>query len=201
MTAFSIRLTPTRQIMRLAYTWLVPVTPITQQSQSALFSPISILRMPGPKAKSVGGREVGMMRQIALARFQARQTSKPNATMNRIAQSTWLQWALVFANLPGIVLFLYFGSWVWAPRGQEGLYYDAGDSIAWGLLAFPFFLVCNFINLLLSRTIFTRLLLYHNWRPFILWIIFIVVWFSVFRYNSGRHFDGSRVTSQQSLNP
>lgn len=120
--------------------------------------------------------------------------------MNRIAQSTRLQWTLVLLNLPGIALFIYFASWVWAPGGQEGLYYDAGDSIAWGLLALPFLLVCNLVNLILFRTVFTRALLYHDWRPLLLWVAIIAVWASVFRYDSGRHFDGSRMTGQESVN-
>ena len=48
--------------------------------------------------------------------------------MDRLRKSSIsVYWILLVVNIPGIALFLYFASGVWAPRGQEGLYYDAGD--------------------------------------------------------------------------
>jgi hypothetical protein len=121
--------------------------------------------------------------------------------MTRIPRSTSLSWALVAVNVPGIVLFLYFASWVWAPPGQEGLYYDAGDSIAWGLLAFPFLAICAIINFIMSRSVLIHLFYYLDWRPFVLLLVIAVVWFSAFKYDSGRHFDGSRMSARDSTSP
>jgi hypothetical protein len=190
-----------RQTMPLVYTWLEPATHITQPSQSVLFLRMPILPTQGPKTKKAGGREVGMMQQKDLDRSQVLQPSRRRPAVDCIPKSTRWEWILVFVNLPGIAFFLYFASWVWAPPGQAGLYYDAGDSIAWTLLAFPFLLVCNLINLVLSRTVFARAVLYHDWRPLIVLLTAIIIWFSAFKYDSGRHFDGSRMTSQELSNP
>ena len=44
--------------------------------------------------------------------------------MDRIHNSTNLSlWLLIAVNAPGIGLFLYFASWIWVPRGQEGVAY------------------------------------------------------------------------------
>jgi hypothetical protein len=118
--------------------------------------------------------------------------------VNRIRQSPWLSRALIAVNVPGIAFFLFFASWVWAPPGQEGLYYDAGDSIGWTLLAFPFLAICTLINFIISRSVLIRIFYYRDWRPFLLWLVIVMAWFSVFKYDSGRHFDGSRISAQDS---
>lgn len=116
-------------------------------------------------------------------------------------RSSWLSWALVAVNVPGIALFLYFASWVWAPPGQEGLYYDAGDSIGWTLLAFPFLAICTLINFILSKSVLISFFYYKDWRPLVLLVMTIIVWFAAFKYDSGRHFDGSRMSAQGSVSP
>lgn len=84
--------------------------------------------------------------------------------MERFGKSSYLiLWPLILVNVPGLGLFLYFASWDWAPRGQEGLYYEAGDSISWALLAFPFLAICTVVNFIMSPTILTRLFYYGNW--------------------------------------
>jgi hypothetical protein len=101
-------------------------------------------------------------------------------------------------NIPGIAFFLYFASWVWAPRGQEGLYYDAGDSVSWTLLALPFLALCTLMNFILSRTVLIHLFSYRDWRLFSFWLAIVIVWFGAYKYDSGRHFDGSRMSIQDS---
>jgi hypothetical protein len=112
--------------------------------------------------------------------------------------SNFRLWLLISANVPGLALFLYFASRVWAPRGQEGLYYEAGDSIFWGLTAFPVLAVCTLTNLIASRSALARLFLYRDWRLFSCWLAIVVAWFCVFNYDSGRHFDGSRMLGKES---
>jgi hypothetical protein len=107
-------------------------------------------------------------------------------------------WLLLSVNASGLVLFLYFSSWVWAPHGQEGLYYEAGDSISWTLLAFPFLAICTLINLVTSPSVFVRLFFHRDWRLFSLWLAIVLVWFGAFSYDSGLHFDGSRMSEQDS---
>ncbi len=134
-------------------------------------------------------------------RLSCTQRIETMPVVNRIRQSPWLSWALVGVNVPGVALFLYFASWVWAPPGQEGLYYDAGDSMVWGLLAFPFIAICTIIIVIVLRSVLIRLFYYRDWRPFLLWLVIGLVWFSAFKYDSGRHFDGSRMSVQDSRSP
>jgi len=121
--------------------------------------------------------------------------------MDRIHNSTNLSlWLLIAVNAPGIGLFLYFASWIWAPRGQEGLYYDAGDSISRTLLAFPFLAICTLFNIIISRSVFIGLFYYREFRQFALWLTLIMIWFGAVKYDLGRHFDGSRMTNHESSN-
>jgi hypothetical protein len=168
-----------------------------QPSQSPHFSQISILQTLAPRARGLGGQGAGTMRQMAEDHFHPMKI-ETKAVMNPVRRSTWLSWALVVVNVPAIGLFLYFASWIWAPRGQEGLYYDAGDSVAWGLTAFPILLVSTLTNIVMSRSIFVQLFYYKNWRPFLLWLVIVVVWVAAFKYDSGRHFDGSRMSTEDS---
>jgi len=69
------------------------------------------------------------------------------------------------------------------------------------LLAFPFVAVCTLINIVLSITVLIRLLYFRDWRPILLWLAIVVVWFSAFKYDAGRHFDGSRMSAQDSGSP
>jgi hypothetical protein len=141
-----------------------------------------------------------MMRQTAQDPFQVHRRIEADPAVNRIRQSPWLSPALIALNVPGIALFLFFASLVWAPPGQEGLYYDAGDSIGWTLLAFPFLAICTLINFIVSRSVLIRLFYYRDWKPFLLWLLIVVAWFSAFKYDSGRHFDGTRMSAQDSAN-
>jgi hypothetical protein len=122
--------------------------------------------------------------------------------MDRIRKSSIsVYWILLAVNIPGIALFLYFASGIWAPRGQEGLYYDAGDSVAWGLTAFPLLAVSALVNLIMSRSIFIHLFYYRDWRLFLVWLAIVLIWVSVIKYDSGRHFDGSRMSAQGFVSP
>jgi hypothetical protein len=122
--------------------------------------------------------------------------------MDRIRKSSIsVYWILLAVNIPGIALFLYFASGIWVPRGQEGLYYDAGDSVAWGLTAFPLLAVSALVNLIMSRSIFIHLFYYRDWRLFLVWLAIVLIWLSVIKYDSGRHFDGSRMSAQGFVSP
>jgi hypothetical protein len=69
--------------------------------------------------------------------------------MDRLKKSrSKITWILLLVNIPGIIFFLHFASEVWAPLGQEGLCYDAGDSVGWTLTAFPLLAVCTLTSFL-----------------------------------------------------
>ena len=139
------------------------------------------------------------MQQTALDPAHVRSTINARPTVDRFRKSrACTLWLLISVNIAGLALFLYFGSWVWAPPGQEGLYYQAGDSIFWGLTAFPCLAICTLINLIVSRSALVRLFLYRDWRLFSLLLAIIFIWIGAFTYDSGRHFDGRRMSSQDS---
>ena len=140
-----------------------------------------------------------MTRQTVLDRCRTCVEIEDRQTMDQSPKSSKLAyWILLSVNSPTIILFIYFASGVWAPPGQEGLYYSAGDSVAWTLTAFPLLVVATLTNFTMSRSVLVNLFYYKDWCLFLLWLTIVVVWFSVFRYDSGRHFDGSRMTNQES---
>jgi hypothetical protein len=139
------------------------------------------------------------MRQTASDHWRDKSTIELRPIMDRFRKSrNSIFWILLVVNVPGILLFLYFASGIWTPPGQEGLYYDAGDSVAWTLTAFPLLAVSTLINLIMSRSVLIHLFSYRDWRLFSLWLVIVIVWFGVYKYDSGRHFDGSRMSIQDS---
>jgi hypothetical protein len=144
------------------------VTPMMQLSPSPASSQTCIPLTLAPKGRGLGGQEVGMTRQTVPDHFQVHRRNEVDPAVNRIRQSPWLSRALIAVNVPGIAIFLFFASWVWAPPGQEGLYYDAGDSIGWTLLAFPFLAICTLFNFIASRSVLIRLFYHRDWMPFLL---------------------------------
>ena len=200
MRVYFIRLTLMHRITLSAYTWRGRVTPMMQLSPSPASSQTCIPLTLAPKGRGLAGQEVGMTRQTVPDHFQVHRRNEVDPAVNRIRQSPWLSRALIAVNVPGIAIFLFFASWVWAPPGQEGLYYDAGDSIGWTLLAFPFLAICTLFNFIASRSVLIRLFYHRDWMPFLLWLVIVAAWFSAFKYDGGRHFDGSRMSAQDSAN-
>jgi hypothetical protein len=143
-----------------------------------------------------------MMPQMASGLYRVRVAIEIWQIMDRFRKSRGsVFWILLAVNIPGVVLFIYFASGVWAPRGQEGLYYDAGDSVAWTLMAFPLLAVSTLINFIVSRSVLIRLFYCRDWRLFSVWLVIVTVWFAAFKYDAGRHFDGSRMSAQDSVSP
>jgi hypothetical protein len=58
--------------------------------------------------------------------------------------------------------------------------------------------ICTLINLIVSRSALARLFLYRDWRLFSLWLAIVLIWFGAFNYDADRHFDGSRMSNQDS---
>ena len=122
--------------------------------------------------------------------------------MDRFRKSkNFIVWLLVLVNVPGIVLYILFGSWLWIPLGQEGPYHDARGDLLWGLAVFPFLATCTLINLIMSRSILIYLFLYRDFRLFSLWLTIVIIWFGAVKYDLGRHFADSSMTNQESGNP
>ncbi|RBP15894.1 hypothetical protein DFR50_107164 [Roseiarcus fermentans] len=67
---------------------------------------------------------------------------------------------LMLANVSAVSLFLYFGSQLWAPPGQEGLWGGPGDPILWTFLAFPWLFVGALANIVVIPRIVAEV--YYN---------------------------------------
>jgi hypothetical protein len=97
------------------------------------------------------------------------------------------------ANAVALLVFLYFCSWVWAPRGEEGLLGGPGDPIIFGLTAFPAFLVGLVINIIWLVVILFRARRVSQWRAVALLLLAVAVWGASIVYVRSRMFTGCEV--------
>jgi len=111
------------------------------------------------------------------------------------------KWLLIFVNIPGIALFLYFASKIWAPAADKGLYGGPGDPIIWTFLAFPFLAICTLVNFIASRGVLIRFFYHRDWRLFALYIVIIAAWIGAVKYDFSRPYDGSRLSQENSNAP
>jgi hypothetical protein len=122
--------------------------------------------------------------------------------MDRFRNSNRLiEWLLAVVNVTGIALFLVSASLIWAPPEEKGLYGGPGDPIIWTFFAFPFLAICTLFNFVMSRGVLIQLFYYRDWRPFLLWLMIIAIWFGAIRYDASRHYDGSWVSQDNPGNP
>ena len=99
----------------------------------------------------------------------------------------------ILLNLLAMIAYLYFGSAVWAPKGEEGLLGGPGDPIIWTLTAFPFLVISGILDLAWLVLILKRRARDPNWYPITIWLIVIVAWWGVFSYDSSRQYTGNAV--------
>jgi hypothetical protein len=91
----------------------------------------------------------------------------------------------------GIITYLYFASWIWAPVGEEGLLGGPGDPIIWGSTAFPIFAVCSLMNFVWFFVALRKLRRYRIWQHLIIWLTVVAVWVGVDRYDTSRQYTGA----------
>lgn len=108
---------------------------------------------------------------------------------------------LYVTNAVGLSAYLYFGSFLWAPRGEEGLFGGPGDPIVWVLTVFPWLVLFSLVNVAAFRTILVRLLYLHRWRPALGLAIIIAAWILAFDYDGSRQYDGSLLRSDGASAP
>jgi hypothetical protein len=122
--------------------------------------------------------------------------------MDRFRKSkNFIFWLLILVNVPGIVLYIFFASWLWIPPGQEGPYHDARGDLLWGLAVFPFLAVCTLVNFIASRSVLIHLFLYREFRLFSLWLFIVAVWFGAVKYDLARHFADDHFIKQEFGSP
>jgi hypothetical protein len=107
--------------------------------------------------------------------------------------------AWVLPNVVGIVVVLYFSSWIWAPAGKEHLVGGAGDGMFWGLTAGPAILVCAFIDVLWIIGIVIKALRGQGVTSLATWLFVILAWYVAYRYDASRMYDGTAVFVQYSM--
>src|SRR6185437_10283680 len=110
--------------------------------------------------------------------------------MNNLASksSYW-----ILANVAGLITYLYFASWIWAPLGDRSLPGGPGDPIIWGLTAFPVLAVCSLMNVVWIVLIFLSAQRDKRWRDMMTCLIVIAIWISVNRYDEHRQYRGDDV--------
>jgi hypothetical protein len=107
--------------------------------------------------------------------------------MDRFRKSRpFVLWILLVANVPGVFLFVFFASRVWAPPGQEEAYRDFAVALSWTLSALPFLAICTLINFMLSRSVLIHFFYYKDWRLILTWLTIIVVWSCAYAYDYDR---------------
>ncbi len=143
-----------------------------------------------------------MMRLMASDPSHVRITIEASQSMDRIRKSkNFVLWLLILVNLPGILSYIFFASWLWVPAGQGGPFHDLRDDLLWGLLAFPFLAICTLVNFIMSRSVLIHLFLYRDFRQISLWLLIVVAWFGAVRYDLGRHFDSGGMANEESVSP
>jgi hypothetical protein len=187
----------TRRITLSASIWLERAILMTLRSQYAPLSQIKFHRTPAQKASLVGGQRAGMMQQTRRGHCRRKSTILERSPMDRLRKSrAFALWILIVANVPGVFLFLYFASRVWAPPGQEEAYRDFAVALSWALSAFPFLAICTLINFILSRSVLIHFFYYKDWRLILTWLTIVVVWSCAYAYDYGRRFAVSQISNE-----
>lgn len=96
-------------------------------------------------------------------------------------------------NILGVLLYLHFASLIWAPPAEKGLYGGPGDPIIWVVFALPFLMFFSLLNFFIFMSVFVRAILYKRWFFCLMVVGVIFGWFTAFRYDNSRQFDGSWV--------
>lgn len=99
----------------------------------------------------------------------------------------------LLANLAGFSLFVYFSSWLWVPRGQEGLLGGPGDNIIGGLTVLPVFLLFALANLIWLVLICVSSRPPAKWPQLLLWALVVACWGSGIWYDRSRSYTGKDV--------
>jgi hypothetical protein len=97
------------------------------------------------------------------------------------------------ANGIALLVFLYFSSWIWAPRGEEGLLGGPGDPIIFCLTAFPVLILAVILNIVWLVVIFSRARRTVLLRSVALLLLTIAMWATSIAYDRSRMFTGCEV--------
>lgn len=99
----------------------------------------------------------------------------------------------IFANLLGILLYLYLASKLWAPVGERGLEGGPGDPIIWTTTALPVLVLFSLLNIAWFLLIVLRFKKKKSWQPLIIWLVVILAWFGANRHDAHQQYTGDAV--------
>jgi hypothetical protein len=88
----------------------------------------------------------------------------------------------VWLNLIGMGTYLYFASKLW-PQPEDAGTDLAGNPIVWGLTVFTVFAVCSLINIVWLTLIVLDGRKGKGWRSMRPWLLVIVAWVLVYRFD------------------
>lgn len=94
----------------------------------------------------------------------------------------------IFANLTGVVMFLYFASATWAPIGQEATPSGPGDPLIWVLFVLPILIIFTIVNLVWAIMTAVHFRKYRNLRPALYLILIVLLWSGVLFFDRTRQF-------------
>ena len=103
----------------------------------------------------------------------------------------------ILFNVLGMAGYLYFASWLWAPPGQEGLLGGPGDPIIFMSSAFPILAACSLLDALWIVSIVRAAKRNGNWRIVVVWLVVVIAWYGVKKYDDSRQFNGTAIYSTE----
>jgi len=92
----------------------------------------------------------------------------------------------IYPNIIGVILYLYFASWIWAPSGEKAFSGGAGDPIIWGTTAFPIIAIFSLINLVWLALILSNISRGGKWKAILVWSFVALAWLVANRYDAYR---------------
>lgn len=111
--------------------------------------------------------------------------------MDKLKSRYW-----VCANLIGIGLYLYFASATWLPPSDPTIGLLSGEPIYWSLTALPVLAICLVINLIWLGLIVLNARRGSGWRSIRNWLLVIISWVLVNRFDGYNIEHGSRFSRE-----
>lgn len=94
----------------------------------------------------------------------------------------------VLTNIIGMVLFTYFSSLIWAPKGEISLPVGPGDPLIWVLWILPILIIFSIINIAWLVKVIVGLVKRRDLINLYFFIVIIFVWVILMIYDRSRQY-------------